>query len=251
MSKFNLRRSCGVGASALALAAPLALTAVITAPAVASLPTASFGTFGHPLVVGGPLTGPNSISNWGGYVGHGASGTFTSATANWTVAHVTCNVNGLFAPWVGIDGDGSSTVEQTGVQTECSGGQVSHAAWYEMYPAGPVYYNDPVSEGDKFTASVTYSGGTFTLTIKDITKGWTESVQKSNGSAQRLSAEAVIEGPGGYPTFQVQKFTNVEFNHQSLKSWNPTEYDTQSGTSTIYTATKIKHKENFKMKPEN
>jgi hypothetical protein len=242
-----MRRVCAIGASTLALTAPVA---VIAAP-VSGTSTGSFGTFGNPLHVGGPLrTGHNVISNWGGYVAHGGSGTFTSATANWTIAHVTCSRSALFAPWVGIDGDGSQTVEQTGAATQCSGGHATYAAWYEMYPAPPVYYSDPISEGDKFTASVTYSSGTFTLTIKDLTKGWSESVQRSNGSAQRLSAEAVIEGPGGYPDFQAQKFSKVEFNGKSLKSWNPSEYDTQSTGSPIYTATKIKHQENFKMKPE-
>jgi hypothetical protein len=250
LSKLNPRRICGVGASVIALAAPFTLTAA-SASSVAALPSTSFGSFGNPLQIGGPRIGHDSISNWGGYVSIRSGGTFTSASASWTIAQVTCNQNALFAPWVGIDGDGSNTVEQTGAATQCSGGQASYAAWYEMFPAPPVYYNDPISVGDKFNASVTYSGGTFTLTIKDLTKGWTESVQQSNGSAQRLSAEAVIEGPGGYPDFDVQKFTKVAFNGQPLKSWNPTEYDTQSGSSTIYTATKIKHKKNFKMVPLN
>ena len=138
-----------------------------------------------------------------------SAGTFTKASASWTVAKVTCNGFALFAPWVGIDGDGSSTVEQTGVQTECNGSTPEYSAWYEMYPQSPVYYSDPISVGDTFNASVTANGTQFTLKISDVTKGWTESVTQSLASAQRLSAEAVIEAPGGYPDFQVQKFTNV------------------------------------------
>ena len=251
MSKLNLRRSCAVGASAIALFSPLAITAVTSASA-ASVPAASFGTFGHPLKITGPRhAGPGTISNWGGYVAHSSPGTFTSAVAHWKIAKVDCSRNALFAPWVGIDGDGNNTVEQTGAATQCSGGVASYAAWYEMYPQPPVYYNDPISVGDKFKASVTASGSNFTLTISDLTKGWTEQVVKSNGSAQKSTAEAVIEGPGGYPDFQVQKFSKVVFNNKPLASWNPVEYDTQSGSATVFTATPIKHQTNFKMVPLN
>lgn len=246
MSGFSLRRTCAVGASTLALVSPLALTAVSAGPAAASL-SGSFGTFGQPMQVGGP----RSISNWGGYVAHGSAGTFVSATAYWKIAKVTCGSSALFAPWVGIDGDGNNTVEQTGAATQCSGGHASYRAWYEMYPQAPVYYNDPISEGDRFKASVTASGTDFTLTIQDLTKGWKESVTRSNPSAQKSTAEAVIEGPGGYPAIRAQKFRKVVFNDLDLDSWNPVEYDTQSGSSTIYTATPIKHHTNFKMVPEN
>lgn len=248
MSKLKLnRRTTAVGAAALGLIAPLAVTALASAPATAAISASSFATFGSPFQMGGP----NSISNWGGYIAIRSAGTFTSASAQWTIAKVQCSGSDLFAPWVGIDGDGSNTVEQTGAATQCSGSNATYRAWYEMYPQAPVYYNDPINVGDKFKASVTASGTNFTLTISDVTKGWTESVQRSLASAERLSAEAVIEGPNGYPAISKQKFTNVEFNGQSLKSWNPSESDTQSGSNpTVYTATKIKHKEDFNMVPE-
>jgi hypothetical protein len=58
------------------------------------------------------------------------------------------------------------------VATDCSAGSPSYQAWYEMYPASPVYYNDPVSAGDSFSASVTTDGGgNYTLTISDDTQG--------------------------------------------------------------------------------
>jgi hypothetical protein len=245
LSKPSLRPGAAVAASALALVTPMALTAVTATPAVAALPAGSFSTFGHPLQVGGPRT----ISNWGGYVAIRGAGTFTSASASWKIAKVDCIRSALFAPWVGIDGDGSNTVEQTGAATQCSGGKATYAAWYEMYPQPPVYYDDPISVGDRFKASVTVSGISFTLKISDLTKGWTESVTQSSAAALRLSAEAVIEGPGGYPDFAVQKFSHVRFNGRPLKSFDPTEYDTQSSGSPVYTATAIKHRTNFKMVP--
>src|SRR5437763_5759618 len=111
--------------------------------------------------------------NWGGYVSFGS---FTTATASWTEPSVTCNsTNDLFAPWVGIDGDGSSTVEQTGVETDCSSGHPVYSAWYEMYPAAPVYYNVSVGAGDHITATVTRTAtNTYRLDLSDTTKGWTK-----------------------------------------------------------------------------
>jgi peptidase A4-like protein len=247
LSRLIRRRGVAVAASAVALVAPLALTATTSASAVTT------GSFGSVTRFGSPLhqLGSDTISNWGGYVAHGA--TFTSATASWTIARVSClSQNNLFAPWVGIDGDGTSTVEQTGAATDCSSGHPEYAAWYEMYPAAPVYYDDPISVGDKFTATVTANGTSFTLTISDKTKGWTESVVKSLASAQKLTAEAVIEAPGGYPAINVQKFTKVKFNGQPLDSFsNLVKYDTQSGSSTIYSPSNIKKHTNFQMRPIN
>ena len=125
-------------------------------------------------------TGPNRLSNWGGYIAAGSTGEFNSISAEWTVPIVKCLADGnLYAPWVGIDGYGSTTVEQTGVQTDCKTGSPVDSAWYEMYPARPVYYANPVSTGDSIVASVIYSGKSFVLTITDTTKGWTRTVDKT------------------------------------------------------------------------
>ena len=168
-----------------------------------------------------------SGGNWGGYVSFGS---FTSATAGWTEPSVTCtSTNDLFAPWVGIDGDGSSTVEQVGVATDCSSGSPRYQAWYEMYPAAPVYYDEPVSAGDKITATVTRTGtgtGTYQLVISDITQGWTKTATKSL-SAKHSSAEAIIESPtDSYPAIDGGvHFTGVEFNGTALAATSPSALD--------------------------
>jgi peptidase A4-like protein len=243
----RIHLATSVAASAVVIVAPLALSATAAAPSVAA------GSFGPSVTFGSPLhrVGGDIISNWGGYVAHGA--TFTVAQASWRIADVSClHQSDLYAPWVGIDGDGTQTVEQTGVQTDCHTGAPTHKAWYEMYPAAPVYYPDPISTGDKFTASVTASGTSFTLKITDNTKGWTESVTKVLGSAQKATAEAVIEAPGGYPDISRVHFFDVTFNGQPLDSFSDLrKYDTQSGSATIYSPTRIKHHTDFKMKPIN
>ncbi len=190
----------------------------------AALVPASAGTSVAASVGFGPQAKHFQESNWGGYV---AQGSFSSVSGSWTEPNVSCNsTNDLFAPWVGIDGFGSSTVEQTGVQTDCSSGGPVLSAWYEMYPAAPVYFSDPVSEGDSISASVVSNGGgSYTLTISDNSKGWTEHVSKSLG-ASNVSAEAVIESPtNSYPSFGSLTFSNVTANGQPLGNFPVTDLE--------------------------
>lgn len=188
--------------------------------AAAALAPAGAGQAAATTVGFGPLAHPFQDSNWGGYV---ATGSFTSISGSWTEPQVTCNsTSDLFAPWIGIDGYGSQTVEQTGIQTDCSSGQPVLSAWYEMYPAAPVYWSDPVSEGDTISASVVSNGGgNYTLTLTDNTKGWTEHTTQ-NLSAQNASAEAVIESPtSSYPSFSRLDFSGVTVNGQAFDAANP------------------------------
>ena len=162
--------------------------------------------------------------NWSGLAKTGSG--FTSASATWTEPTVTCNsTNDLMAPWVGIDGYSSSSVEQTGVATDCSSGRAVYSGWYEMYPANPVYYTNAVSAGDVFNASVTRSGTTYTLTLSDTTKGWTKTTTKS-GNFSNASAEVIIESPtGAYPKFGTVSFTNAKINGTAIASFSPTALD--------------------------
>src|SRR5690348_15176351 len=54
-------------------------------------------------------------TNWSGYAVQGA-GTYTSVTSTWKQPAVDCTKTprGFSAFWVGLDGDGTNTVEQTG-----------------------------------------------------------------------------------------------------------------------------------------
>ena len=99
----------------------------------------------------------------------------TAASGSWTVPAVKCSGGQSYAAfWVGIDGANSGTVEQTGTLGQCFGGVASYSAWYEFYPAASVTISSiTVRPGDVFSASVSYSGATFTLTITDQTTGQT------------------------------------------------------------------------------
>ncbi|MER5639832.1 G1 family glutamic endopeptidase [Kitasatospora sp. NPDC002227] len=170
--------------------------------------------------------------NWGGYAATGSG--FTSVSATWTEANAKCNsTNDLYAPWVGIDGYGSSSVEQTGVATDCSSGSPVHQAWYEMYPSAPVYLSTssyPVAAGNVISASVTYAGSNrYTLKLTNSSRGWTYTTTKTL-SAARTSAEVIIESPtGAYPNFGTLNFSSAMVNGKSLGSFSPVALDPSNG----------------------
>ncbi|GAA5024244.1 G1 family glutamic endopeptidase [Kitasatospora paranensis] len=211
MRRFLIRVAT-LAAAATTLAVPVAPTAATAAPGLSFRPL-QYNTNGY---------------NWGGYAATGSG--FTSVSATWTEAKATCkSTNDLYAPWVGIDGYGSSTVEQTGVATDCSSGSPVHQAWYEMYPANPVYLSlssYPVSAGDVVNASVTYAGSNkYTLKLTDSTRGWTFTTTKTL-SASRTSGEVIIESPtGSYPNFGTLSFTSATINGKSLSSFGPVALD--------------------------
>jgi Peptidase A4 family len=194
-----------LAAAALGAATLLAGAAPVTAASFAPQHATHHGSHARPMVGG---TFNQDGGNWSGWVSQGSG--FSDVSASWTEPSVTCNSsNDLYAPWVGIDGYGSDSVEQTGVATDCSSGSPNYQAWYEMYPGAPVYYDDPVQTGDKFSASVKRGGTSYTLTITDNTQGWTEHVTKSYSGAN-ASAEFILESPtGAYPDFGSVRFAGA------------------------------------------
>ncbi|MFL6161396.1 MAG: G1 family glutamic endopeptidase [Jatrophihabitantaceae bacterium] len=224
-----------------AIGVSIACAALAAVPAVSAASTSGPAhhpgiTFGH-RIGGTALASPAAARagfNINGYNWSGAAATgsgFTSTSASWTEPSVTCNsTNDLMAPWVGIDGYGSNTVEQTGVATDCSSGHPVYQGWYEMYPAGPVYYSNAVSAGDKFNASVTRSGSTYTLTLSDTTRGWTKTTVKSL-NARNVSAEVIIESPtAAYPKFGTVSFSNAKINGSNLANFNPVLMDASNSS---------------------
>jgi hypothetical protein len=136
----------------------------------------------------------STSSNWSGYDVTGNR--FTSVSASWTEPTVKCSGTAYSSFWVGLDGDTSNTVEQTGTDADCSGSTPQYYAWYEMYPKYPVNLRGTVRPGDHLTASVTTNGsGSFTLTITDSTQGWTNTTTARLKSAKLASAEVIAEAP--------------------------------------------------------
>ena len=219
-----------IGAATAAVAAT-----TLFAPAAQAATTAaqslSFDPFHHYNING---------YNWGGYAATGSG--FTSVSATWTEPSATCSsTNDLYAPWVGLDGYGTSTVEQTGVATDCSSGSPVDEPWYEKYPANPVYLHTssyPVSAGNSITASVTYAGSSkYTLKLTNNSRGWTYTTTKTLSGASRASAEVIIESPtGAYPNFGTLNFTSATINGSSLGSFSPVALDPSNGVTEAHTS---------------
>jgi Peptidase A4 family len=179
---------------------------------------------------GGPANAVES-TNWSGYAA--ASGTYTSVSASWTEPTGTCSGSAKYSSfWVGLDGYNSSTVEQTGSEVDCSGSKAEYYSWYEMYPANPVNFSNPVSPGDKFYGSVTHNGGSsYTLVLEDLTKGWSHTVSATLSGAANSSAEVIVEAPcctasGGIlplAHFSPVTFTNATVDGSAIGNADPTQ----------------------------
>jgi Peptidase A4 family len=170
-------------------------------------------------------------SNWSGYAATGSDGSFSSVSSSWTEPTATCNDSGdeYAAFWVGLDGFNSDSVEQTGTDSDCSGGSPDYYGWYEMYPADPVYYGNPVYPGDSMSASVSVSGDTYTLVLSDNSQGWTQTQTISEGGLSDSSAEVITEAPSDeYGPLPLADFGTVSYsgstvNGSSMSNSGPTQ----------------------------
>ena len=140
--------------------------------------------------------GSVTSENWSGYAVTGSD--FTNAKGSWIVPKVDCTTtpSSYSAFWVGIDGYSSTTVEQTGTISYCSGKTAAYYAWYEFYPQ-PSFdiASVPVTPGDKMSASVTYNGTEFTTVITNETTGKSYTKSAKVAGAKRSSAEWIAEAP--------------------------------------------------------
>ena len=155
----------GVAVLLMAVVLPAGLVSAATvAPAAA------------PMVLYHSVGATNS-TNWAGYAVTGPVGSVTQVKGSWIEPKISgkCPSGFLYASfWVGIDGYSSSTVEQTGTDSDCQAGTPTYYAWYEFYPAGSVLISSmTISPGDVIKAEVSYAKATglFTVSIKDKTTG--------------------------------------------------------------------------------
>src|SRR5262249_19767511 len=70
-------------------------------------------------------------TNWSGYAVSGF-GPYQSVSSSWRQPAVDCSLTptAWSAFWVGLDGDTTNTVEQTGTEADCSKGAAVYYAWY-------------------------------------------------------------------------------------------------------------------------
>jgi hypothetical protein len=200
--------------------------ALVGVLAIAAALSATAGGAASSVRQGRMLRITNSTStNWSGYAVTG--GRYTQVSSSWKVPSVTCSGTAYSSFWVGLDGDTSGTVEQTGTDSDCSGSTPQYYAWYEMYPKFPVNFSNPVHVGDTMSASVTTNGrGSFTLTISDGL-AWSRTVTAKLRSAKLASAEVIAEAPsssGGVlplANFGTVSFSGAKANTALLTSSTP------------------------------
>jgi Peptidase A4 family len=138
--------------------------------------------------------------NWSGYAAARVGMSFQSARATFFVPYVDCGStpNSYSSHWVGLDGLGSSSVEQVGVQAGCTGSVAQYYAWYEMYP-NPVSIAFPVHPGNPIVARVSYqrSNRKFVLELTDVGTGrhFRHALRCAASACLRSSAEVISEAP--------------------------------------------------------
>jgi Peptidase A4 family len=173
--------------------AVVALSAAFLAPTSSSV---AGGVF-HPLPhISHRGNGTASSTNWSGYATYNA--TFTDVKGSWTQPAATCPSGAAqyTSFWVGIDGYKSSSVEQLGTDSDCTGtNHPSYYAWWEMYPnPSNQIAGFAVRPGDRMSAEVSALGTVYTLTLVNNTTGQRFS-KTQVASAANSSAEWIAEAP--------------------------------------------------------
>jgi hypothetical protein len=138
-----------------------------------------------------------------------------NAKGSWTQPTPACHGRAIAAFWVGLDGYGSSTVEQTGTEADCVGSFAVHFAWYEFFPAGLNLFTSSdcgnetptVEPGDGLSAEVSHDTTDVTVTLENTTAGWTCTASNSATGLDFSSAEWIAEGP----TRSLTNFGTVDF----------------------------------------
>jgi hypothetical protein len=165
-----------------------------------------------------------AVSSPGLYGYYVSGGPYKTVTAGWHVPTPTCTSGTSFnSIWTGLDGITSASVEQVGIDFDCSGGKAQYYGWYDLYPAAPVTFSNTVKPGDSMSASVAFSGTSkFTITLADTTQDWNRTVTASLSGTQRSSAEVFVQDPGA-TVFTPVDFTGVTVDGAALGSLNPTK----------------------------
>ncbi len=236
-----------------AAAAAALLSAALVAPHTGATTAQAFRltpVAGHKIMDPHGRILHSSSDNWAGYSATGSS--FTSVSSSWVQPAATCGSQTTYSAfWIGIDGDGSDSVEQTGSEVDCSGGSPQYYAWYEMYPAFPVNYTNTVRAGDHFNSTVSTDGsGKFTLTLSDTTQGWTKTTSKTSSTAELASAEVIAEAPASdsvlpLANFGTVNFTNSTANGEPIGDFGPDQINMASGSTTKATTSALSGGENF------
>jgi len=194
----------------------------------------------------------NLSNNWSGLIDTGTGATFTSIQGNWVVPSVQASSSDeASSTWIGIDGDGVSSLIQTGT-AQNSGPDYSgtqYYAWVQLLPGAPEVIGStsgpaPVQPGDVMAASMFEdSPGLWTIDLSDTTQSWSLSEQFSYVTPG-ITAEWIEEAPtvdgtvAQLPDYGSTTFTDLGAGGTGLSSagLHPVYMESQSGAIISYPA---------------
>jgi len=190
-------------------------------------------------------------SNWSGYVTPEDAGEYDGTSITFTVPeHTTCAAtNTMSSFWAGIDGWGDSTVEQDGIEDDCTDGVRSMYAWIEDFPAPEEeIVNEatgdpaPVEPGDTIVTSVAEVTPTeYSMAIDDETQRWAFAGyldMPSGYTGDDLTSEVIAEATSlcTATTCTIQPLTDfgsVTFSDNYFFTPTTTDYFTSADSSPI------------------
>lgn len=207
----------------------LGAATVVVAPALVLGPATA-------ILHSGPAHPTTKSQNWAGYAVSSTSGTVSFVRGSWIEPKaVSCPASGYqySSFWVGIDGFGTSTVEQTGTDTDCWAGVAHYYAWYEFYPHPSFTISTvPIHPGDTISASAKWVNSTvgFKVNLTDVTTGkYSWHTSKVSG-ASRATAEWIAEAPSSGGILPLADFGKVHFGKDATAVAS-TNVATISGTT--------------------
>ncbi|HEY1258055.1 MAG TPA: G1 family glutamic endopeptidase [Stellaceae bacterium] len=179
------------------------------------------------------LRGVATTTSWSGYAVKTAA-PYKSASATWQVPDVA--YDGGKTPygyeyvfdWVGVGGDGDSTLIQLGTESVVStAGAKTFYAWYELYPAVSQLIALPVKPGDIVTASLQCTAActpaqtqTWHLTLTNATQGWNWA-QNFQYQSSMASAEWITEPPYYNGTLPLADYGEANYDPVMANGANP------------------------------
>jgi hypothetical protein len=174
--------------------------------------------FKQPVPTAGCNTPSNvngSSGNWSGIELQQTAASFGWVAGTWKVPSVTgeSGQTSFSSTWVGIDGDGTADLVQTGTEQDASATDAAQVftfrVWTEFLPQQPtesIVANATISPGDEIFAelSIANAGGSPDLSgffgyfvIMNLTQGWTSQVYTQRGTTTVGGSEAewIVERP--------------------------------------------------------
>ena len=191
-------------------------------------------------------------TNWSGYLTPADAGAYQATSTTFTVpTSFSCTRTDTASSfWAGLDGAtaSSTTVEQDGVEADCTDGSLALYAWVETFPApeeeivsGATETPAPVQPGDVVVSTVTEdSPSEYTFAMDDETQGWSVDAgmamptgSKGEGQTSEVITEATTECNSDGSDCAIMPLTNFGKVAYTRASYNSGTNYASSNTTPI------------------